>query len=188
MGVAIPCGVYDIRENLGWVNVGTDHETSVFAVESIYRWWKAMGEKTYNNSTELLICADGGGSNGSNRRLWKYELQKLSNKLKKKITICHLPPGTSKWNKIEHKLFSFISMNWKGQPLVNHDVVINLISNATTKTGLKVKATLDKKKYPTGIKVSNEEFGEINIKHHRSQKTWNYTISPNSKRTFQAKL
>jgi len=188
MGVAIPYGVYDIRENLGWVNVGTDHETSVFAVESIYRWWKAMGGKTYNNSTELLICADGGGSNGSNRRLWKYELQKLSNKLKKKITICHLPPGTSKWNKIEHKLFSFISMNWKGQPLVNHDVVINLISNTTTKTGLKVKATLDKKKYPTGIKVSNEEFGEINIKHHRSQKIWNYTISPNSKRTSQVKM
>lgn len=178
-GVAIPYGVYDVKKNLGWVNVGTDHETSVFAVESIYRWWKSMGKNIYSNSEELLICADGGGSNGSNRRLWKYELQKLANKIKMNITICHLPPGTSKWNKIEHRLFSFISMNWKGQPLINHDVVIKLISNTKTKNGLKVKAVLDKKKYPIGLKVSNDEFSEINIRYHKFQKKWNYTISPN---------
>ena len=177
-GVAIPYGIYDVKENLGWVNVGIDHETSVFAVESIYRWWKHMGQNLYENSKELLICADSGGSNGYNRRMWKYELQKLSDKLKIKITICHLPPGTSKWNKIEHKLFSFISINWKGQPLINHDVVIKLISNTKTKKGLKVTARLDKKKYPLGLKISNDEFNKINIQHHKFHGEWNYTISP----------
>ena len=175
-GVAIPYGVYDVKENLGWVNVGTDHETSVFAVESIYRWWKHMGQNRYKNSKDLLICADSGGSNGYNRRMWKYELQKLSNKLDIKITICHLPPGTSKWNKIEHRLFSFISMNWKGQPLINHDVVINLISNTKTKKGLKVAARLDTNKYPLGQKISNDEFDKINIQHHEFHGEWNYTI------------
>lgn len=177
-GVAIPYGVYDVKENIGWVNVGIDHETSVFAVESIYRWWKHMGKNLYENSKELLVCADSGGSNGYNRRLWKYELQKLSNKLKIKITICHLPPGTSKWNKIEHRLFSFISMNWKGQPLTNHDVVIKLISNTKTNKGLKVKARLDKKRYPIGVKISNEEFNKINIQPHKFHGEWNYTILP----------
>jgi len=177
-GVAIPYGVYDVKENVGWVNVGIDHETSVFAVESIYRWWNHMGKNLYAHSNELLVCADSGGSNGYNRRLWKYELQKLSTKLKMKITICHLPPGTSKWNKIEHRLFSFISMNWKGQPLINHDVVIKLISNTKTNKGLKGKAKLDKKKYPTGLKISHDEFKRINIHHHKFHGEWNYTISP----------
>ena len=178
-GIAIPYGIYDVKRNVGWVNVGVDHETSVFAVESIYRWWKHMGNKLYVRAKELLICADSGGSNGYNRRLWKYELQKLSNKLQIKITICHLPPGTSKWNKIEHRLFSFISMNWKGQPLINHDVVIKLISNTKTNKGLKVKAGLDKNKYPTGLKISDNEFSKINIQHHKFHGEWNYTIFQN---------
>ena len=178
-GVAIPYGIYDLGENSGWVNVGVDHDTSVFAVQSIMRWWQYMGRKMYHDTAEeLLICADSGGSNGYNRRLWKFELQQIANKLDLKITVCHLPPGTSKWNKVEHRLFSQISMNWKGQPLTSHDVVVKLISNTKTRTGLNVKAKLDRRKYPLGQEVSNDDFDSINIRQHKFHGEWNYTISP----------
>lgn len=175
-GIAIPYGVYDIGENSGWVNVGTDNDTSSFAVNSIGRWWNYVGKKIYPDATKLLICADCGGSNGYRVRLWKYELQKLANQLGVAITICHFPPGTSKWNKVEHKLFSHISMNWKGQPLTSHDVVVKMISSTKTKTGLKVKAKIDRRAYPKGRKVSEEEIADINLVKHNFHGEWNYTI------------
>jgi hypothetical protein len=175
-GIAIPYGVYGIGGNSGWVNVGTDNDTSSFAVNSIGRWWNYVGRKVYPDATKLLICADGGGSNGYRVRLWKYELQKLANKLGVEITICHFPPGTSKWNKVEHRLFSHISMNWKGQPLTSHDVVVKMISSTKTKTGLKVKAKIDRRTYPKGRKVSKEEIANINLVKHKFHGEWNYTI------------
>jgi transposase len=176
LGRANPYGVYDIGSNTGWVSVGTDHDTSSFAVETIRRWWNTMGQSRYPKAKVLMITADGGGSNGSRVRLWKKELQELANEIKLPIQINHLPPGTSKWNKIEHRLFSYISMNWKGKPLISHEVIVQLIAATTTRKGLKVHAELDKTEYPTGVKVSDEEFAKIKLRRNEFHGDWNYTI------------
>jgi len=176
-GKAIPYGIYDINLNNGFVNVGIDHNTSEFAVESIRQWWNNIGKKNYPNTKELLICADGGGSNASRSRLWKFYLQKFANKTGLKITVCHFPPGTSKWNKIEHKMFSFISMNWRGKPLINYEMIINLIEGTRTKKGLKIKAKMDKNIYELGKKVSEKDMEKINILEHKINSKWNYTLS-----------
>lgn len=175
-GVAIPYGTYDVQENEGFVNVGITADTSEFAVNSIKQWWDLIGIKKYANAKKILICADGGGSNGSRSRAWKLNLQKLANEIGLEITVCHYPPGTSKWNKIEHRMFSFISMNWKGKPLESYEMIINLIGNTTTKKGLKIEAKLDINKYEKGIKVSDEELAAINLKLHKRNPKWNYTI------------
>ena len=179
-GSVRPYGVYDLASNTGWVSVGTDHDTASFAVETIRRWWNMMGKQRYVNPSKLMITADGGGSNGSRVRLWKLELQKLANEINIPIQVSHLPPGTSKWNKIEHRLFSFISMNWSGQPLISHEVIINLIAGTTTRKGLKVQAELDDSIYPPGIKVSDAEFEKIHIIRNEFHGEWNYKIEPNS--------
>jgi transposase len=178
---AVPYGVYDIANNKGWVNVGITADTAEFAVESIVQWWLKMGKKRYPKSRQLLIFADAGGSNGYRSRLWKKEIQKLSTRERLQITVCHFPPGTSKWNKIEHKLFSFISMNWRGKPLLSYQTVINLIASTKTKTGLTVKARLDKRTYQKGIEVSKEEMAKINLNKHSFHGEWNYTIKPRQK-------
>jgi len=175
-GKAIPYGVYDIGENKGWVNVGMNHDTAMFAVNSIRMWWYEMGQITYQNASKLLITADGGGSNGSRVRLWKTEIQKLANELKIDISVSHFPPGTSKWNKIEHRLFSYISKNWRGKPLVSYEVIINLIAATKTDTGLIVKSNLDRREYPKGIKISEKELSEVNILREEFHGEWNYTI------------
>jgi hypothetical protein len=177
-GKITPYGIYDITNNLGWVNVGIDKDTSEFAVQSIRNWWYKMGKELYQDSKELLINADGGGSNGSRVRLWKKELQKLSTETRLKITVCHFPPGTSKWNKIEHRLFSYISKNWRGRPLTSYEVAVNLIASTTTSKGLKVKCELDTNKYETGLKVSDDEFKKIHIIRDEFHGDWNYTIVP----------
>jgi len=176
-GKAIPYGVYEVLKNNGFVNVGISHDTSEFAVESIKQWWKNIGKRNYRNTKELLICADSGGSNASRSKLWKFYLQRFANKTKLKITVCHFPPGTSKWNKIEHKMFSFISMNWKGKPLRNYEMIINLIEGTKTNKGLKIKAKIDKKMYELGKKILEQEFKKINIKEHEINPNWNYTLS-----------
>jgi Rhodopirellula transposase DDE domain len=181
LGRANPYGVYDLANNTGWVSVGTDHDTASFAVSTIRRWWLTMGAPLYPNVKELMIMADGGGSNGSRVRLWKLELQQLSDELDIPIRVSHFPPGTSKWNKIEHRLFSHISMNWRGQPLVSHEVIVNLIAATTTRKGLKVHAELDPKPYPKGIKVTDEEFAAIHILRDEFHGEWNYTIQPSNK-------
>ena len=181
LGRANPYGVYDLTNNTGWVSVGTDHDTASFAVATIRRWWLAMGSPLYSDVKELLITADGGGSNGSRVRLWKLELQQLSNELGINIRVSHFPPGTSKWNKIEHRLFSHISMNWRGQPLVSHEVIVNLIAATTTRKGLKVRAELDPKQYPKGIKVTDEELAAIRIVRDEFHGEWNYTIMPSNR-------
>jgi len=181
LGRANPYGVYDLANNTGWVSVGTDHDTASFAVATIRRWWLAMGSPLYPDVKELLITADGGGSNGSRVRLWKLELQQLSDELGIPIRVSHFPPGTSKWNKIEHRLFSHISMNWRGQPLVSHEVIVNLIAATTTRKGLQVRAELDSKPYPKGIKVTDEEFAAIRIVRDEFHGEWNYTILPPNK-------
>jgi transposase len=178
VGKALPYGVYDMARNEGWVNVGNDHDTASFAVESIRRWWRCMGRKSYPDANSLLVCADAGGSNGYRPRLWKLELQHLADETGLKITVCHFPSGTSKWNKIEHRLFAHITMNWRGCPLVSHEVVVNLISATSTRSGLTVKAKLDTSEYPLKVKVTDEEFNNINLKRHRFHGEWNYTISP----------
>ena len=178
IGKAIPYGTYDIEKNNGMVNVGITHDTAEFAVESIRRWWKLMGRWEYSGAKKLLICADSGGSNGSRIKAWKLYLQELSREFNLTITVCHFPPGTSKWNKIEHRMFSFISMNWKGEPLINYETVVNMISTTTTKSGLKIKAQLDKNKYETGIKISDREMNGLKIQHHQLHPKWNYTIFP----------
>jgi hypothetical protein len=178
LGRAAPYGVYDVTRNAGWVSVGVDHDTSAFATQSIRRWWESMGREAYPGAIRLLITADSGGSNGARVRLWKLELQKLADETGLEITICHLPPGTSKWNKIEHRLFSFISLNWRGKPLVSHEVIVNLIANTTTRTGLRVRAEIDPGKYPPGIKVSDKEVAEIQIERDQFHGEWNYTILP----------
>jgi hypothetical protein len=180
LGKVIPYGVYDIAKNEGWVTVGTDHDTSDFAIDTILGWWKRMGRHVYPQAMELLILADSGGSNGSRSRLWKLGVQRLANEASLKVTVSHFPPGTSKWNKIEHRLFSFITQNWRGRPLVSHEIIVNLIGSTRTKAGLNVKAKLSKKKYETGIKVSNEDFARIRIKPKRFHGDWNYTISSNT--------
>jgi len=178
LGKDSPYGVYDVTWNWGWVNVGIDHDTAAFAVESIRRWWQLMGEERYPEAKHLLITADSGGSNGYRIKLWKLELQKLANETGLSISVSHLPPGTSKWNKIEHRLFSFISQNWRGKPLVSHAVIVNLIAGTTTKEGLRVHCQLDTKSYPTGIKVSDKEMASVNIQRDSFHGEWNYTISP----------
>lgn len=178
VGKAIPYGTYDMQKNMGMVNVGITHDTSEFAVESIRRWWKLIGNKEYPQAKKILICADSGGSNGSRVKAWKLYLQKLSDEFNLTITVCHYPPGTSKWNKIEHRMFSFISMNWKGEPLISYETVVNMISATTTRSGLKIKAMLDKNKYEAGIKISDKEMEELKIQYHRLYPQWNYTIFP----------
>lgn len=180
LGRANPYGVYDMGSNTGWVSVGTDHDTASFAVETIRRWWGTMGRQCYPAASELMITADGGGSNGSRVRLWKMELQRLADEIRIPIHVSHLPPGTSKWNKIEHRLFSYISMNWRGQPLVSHEVIINLIAGTTTRKGLKVHAELDDSLYPAGIKVSDDEFKQIHLTRNTFHGEWNYRIDPRS--------
>lgn len=177
MGKQYPT-VYDVIRNSGFVNVGIDHDTASFAVESIRRWWNTIGKKLYPKRQELLITSDGGGSNGVKNRLWKKELQTLANETGLTITVDHLPPATSKWNKIEHRLFSFISINWRAKPLTSLETIIELLNNTTTKEGLTVKAIVDKNTYPTKVKVSDEEFKALNIIHDSFHGEWNYTIKP----------
>jgi hypothetical protein len=178
LGRANPYGVYDIADNSAWVSVGTDHDTATFAVSTIRRWWFSMGKPLYPDAKKIVITADGGGSNGSRVRLWKVELQNLANELNISIYVSHFPPGTSKWNKIEHRLFSFISMNWRGKPLVTHETIVNLIAATTTTKGLKVKAKLDSTSYPTGVKITDAEFKTIKIKRDEFHGEWNYSIHP----------
>ena len=178
LGRANPYGVYDLGNNSAWVSVGTDHDTASFAVATIRSWWLAMGKALYPGAKELLITADGGGSNGSRVRLWKLELQRLADELSIPIRISHFPPGTSKWNKIEHRLFSFISLNWRGKPLVSHEVIVNLIAATTTRRGLTVRAELDPTPYPKGVKVSDEEFATIRLARDEFHGEWNYVITP----------
>ncbi len=177
-GRAVPYGIYDTTANNGWVSVGKDHDTACFAVNAIRSWWRTMGKKRYPKADRLMITADGGGSNGHRVRLWKIELQKLADELKIPITVCHLPPGTSKWNKIEHRLFSFITINWRGKPLRDYRTLVELIAATTTETGLTVQAELDENKYPKGIKISDAQLAAVNIFRHAFQGHWNYTISP----------
>lgn len=178
LGRASPYGVYDIGENQGWVSVGISSDTAEFAVETIRRWWNEMGWERYYELDQLLITADGGGSNGHRLRLWKHEIQQLADEIDVPITVCHYPPGTSKWNKIEHKLFSFITLNWRGKPLRTYQTVVSLIAATTTETGLEVQCKLDDSTYQKGRKVTEEEMGTINIRRHRFHPEWNYTISP----------
>jgi len=179
-GKAVPYGVYDVAANSGWVSVGSDGDTAQFAVETIRRWWNRFGKPAYPDANQLLICADAGGSNGYRLRLWKVELTKLADETGLSITVCHMPPGTSKWNKVEHRLFSHISMNWAGQPLTSHDVVVNLIAGTTTRTGLVVHAERDNGVYPTGIKIADREMNDIinrYLTRHDFHGEWNYTLS-----------
>src|ERR1700674_968466 len=180
LGRAAPYGVYDVTQNAGWVSVGVDHDTAAFAAQSIRRWWESMGAKAYPEARKLLITADSGGSNGARVRLWKLELQKLADETGLEISISHLPPGTSKWNKIEHRLFSFISQNWRGKPLISHQVIVNLIAATTTRTGLHVQSQLDTGKYPKGIKVGKQEFAAIQLRPDTFHGEWNYVIAPRS--------
>jgi hypothetical protein len=182
LGKAIPYGVYDVTSNQGWVSVGIDHDTAAFAVQTIRTWWQKMGQHRYPQAQELLIMADGGGSNGYRCRLWKMELQKFADETGLRVKVSHFPPGTSKWNKIEHRLFSFITMNWRGRPLVSYQTVVNLIGNTRTQTGLRVEAELDQNKYPTGIEVSKAEFEGIRIQRNAFHGEWNYTILPKGER------
>ena len=177
LGKVTPYSVYDELTNSGWVSVGVDHDTAQFTVESIRRWWVKMGCKAYPQASELLITADGGGSNGSRCRLWKVELQKLVNETGLSISVSHFPPGTSKWNKIEHRMFSHITENWRGRPLISREVVVNLIANVSTTAGLHIQAALDLNEYPTGIKVSDEQMKNLNLHPGDFHGTsWNYTI------------
>jgi hypothetical protein len=175
---AYPYGIYDLERNRGFVNVGTDHDTGAFAVASIRGWWRHEGRRLYPKAKRVLITADGGGSNGSRLRLWKLELQKLANDTGLSLSVCHFPPGTSKWNKIEHRLFSFISSNWRGEPLRDYETIVKLISGTATATGLKVTCRLDRRKYPTGRKVTDEEMKHVNLERHNFHGEWNYTIQP----------
>lgn len=178
---AYPYGIYELARNRGFVNVGTDHDTATFAVASIRGWWRAEGRSAYPKARGLLITADAGGSNGSRLRLWKWELQRLADELRFPISVCHLPPGTSKWNKVEHRLFSFISSNWRGEPLTDYETVVNLIAKTTTITGLKVSCRLDRRRYPVGRKVTDEEWARIALVPDDFHGDWNYTIRPRRK-------
>ncbi|HRX71232.1 MAG: ISAzo13 family transposase [Candidatus Competibacteraceae bacterium] len=178
LGRAVPYGVYDVAANRGWVSVGMDHDTAEFAVGTLRRWWHQMGQGCYPAARELLIVADGGGSNGSRTRLWKTELQRLADDTGLAVSVCHLPPGTSKWNKIEHRLFAYISQNWRGRPLVSFEVIVNLIADTTTATGLEIQAELDTNAYPKGRKVSDEELARVRIARDAFHGEWNYTIKP----------
>jgi len=176
-----PYGVYDVLRNMGWVNVGIDHDTAVFAVESIRRWWLTMGNQIYTSASALLVTADSGGSNGARLKLWKTELQKFSNENGLSISVSHFPPGTSKWNKIEHRLFSFISQNWRGRPLVSHEVIVNLIASTTTAKGLRVECAMDYNEYPRGVKVTAAELKKVNLTRDMFHGEWNYTIMPDNR-------
>jgi hypothetical protein len=178
LGKAIPYGVYDPTANTGWVGVGVDHDTAEFAVETLRRWWRNMGRRVYPKATKLLVTADGGGSNGSRCRLWKMELQRLASETGLQISVCHFPPGTSKWNKIEHRMFCHITENWRGRPLVSREVVVNLIGDTTTETGLSIRSELDDGSYPTGRKVTDEQLKGLSIKKDKFHGEWNYTIIP----------
>ncbi len=178
VGKAIPYGTYDVSRDEAFVNVGITHETAEFAVESIRRWWQLLGRKAYPRARRLLICADAGGSNGSRLRAWKLHLQDLADRLRMTVTVCHYPPGTSKWNKVEHRLFSFISMNWRGRPLLSYEAVVNLIGATTTKSGLWVKALLDTREYQPGRKITEDEMRTLRLKRHEFHGDWNYTIQP----------
>ena len=179
-GKVAPYGIYDLGRNVGWVSVGVDHDTAAFAVESIRRWWRSMGSRSYPQAKHLLITADSGGSNGARVRLWKWELQKLADEIGLEIAVCHFPPGTSKWNKIEHRLFSFISQNWRGKPLISHEVIINLIAATTTAAGLVVKSKLDTNSYPAGLKVSDQQMAELQLRRDKFHGDWNYSLLPRS--------
>jgi len=179
-GKVAPYGVYDLGRNAGWVSVGVDHDTAEFAVESIRRWWRWMGRSSYPKATRLLITADSGGSNGARVRLWKWELQQLADETGLEIAVCHFPPGTSKWNKIEHRLFSFISQNWRGKPLVSHQVIIDLIAATTTITGLTVKSKIDTNTYERGLKVSDQQMAELHLRREKFHGDWNYRLLPRS--------
>jgi hypothetical protein len=181
LGKAIPYGVYDVGANEGWVSVGIDHDTAEFSSQAVLTWWKKLGSPRYPRAKKLLITADGGGSNGSRSRLWKYSLQGLADKIGLQITMCHFPPGTSKWNKIEHRMFSFITMNWRGRPLVSHEVILKLIGSTTTATGLKIACALDRRRYVTGKKITKSELKELAITFHGFHPDWNYTINPRKK-------
>jgi transposase len=178
LGRATPYGVYDVGRNSGWVSVGVDHDTAEFAVETIRRWWRSMGQPAYPKATRLLITADAGGSNGSRLRLWKVALQQLADETDLRIFVCHFPPGTSKWNKIEHRLFSYISQNWRGKPLRSFETIVNLIASTTTATGLKVHAELNPQTYPAGIKVSDQQLDQVKIRRDKFHGDWNYEIQP----------
>lgn len=180
LGRAAPYGIYDLTDNSGWVNVGIDHDTAAFAVESIRRWWVGMGQPRYPAATQLLITADGGGSNGYRVRLWKQQLQELANETGLTISVCHFPPGTSKWNKIEHRLFSFITQNWRGKPLISHEVIVQLIAATRTTAGLQVHCELDTNTYPSGVKVPDHEMAALNISRDEFHGEWNYSLAPNS--------
>ena len=175
-GKALPYGIYDSGQNRAVVNVGVTHDTAEFAVESIRRWWKLDGRKTYPTARRLLICADAGGSNGNRLRAWKLNLQRMADQIRIPITVCHYPPGTSKWNKIEHRLFSHITMNWRGRPLVSYQVIVNLIGATTTETGLRVQADLDTEVYPTKVKVTDKQLATVDLHPHHFHGEWNYTI------------
>jgi hypothetical protein len=181
LGKVAPYGVYDLTRNDGWVSVGIDHDTAAFAVATIDRWWRKMGCPAYAEASELLITADSGGSNSSRNRLWKVELQKLANRTGMAITVCHFPPGTSKWNKIEHRMFSFITKNWRGKPLIDRATIVNLIGSTKTNEGLEIRCELDTKAYPTGIKVPDAQLEKVKLKKHKFHGDWNYTIYPNKK-------
>jgi transposase len=181
LGKAIPYGIYDLVSNEGWVSVGIDHDTAQFAVASIRRWWNEMGASRFPRAQKLMITADGGGSNSSRNRLWKVALQELANELQLPLQVSHFPPGTSKWNKIEHRLFSFITKNWRGRPLTSYQVIVELISNTTTEAGLIVKAAIDTTDYKTGVKISDEELAKVNIRRARFHGEWNYTIIPRTR-------
>lgn len=179
-GKVTPYGIYDTSHNMGWVNVGTDNDTAQFAVNSIKRWWENMGERMYPGAKKILILADGGGSNGSRNRLWKQSLQEWADQERLTVMVCHFPPGTSKWNKIEHRMFSHISRNWRGQPLISHEVIIELIGATTTSKGLKIGTSLDKTSYPKGIKISDQQMNELSIERADFHGEWNYFIKPRS--------
>ena len=187
LGKAIPYGVYDLTRNNGWVNVGINHDTAAFAVQSIRRWWQAMGRRAYPAATSLLITADGGGSNSSRNRLWKCELQKLADSTGLNINVCHFPPGTSKWNKIEHKMFSYITINWRGKPLTSLAVIVSLIAATSTRQGLRIRCELDERNYPKGIAVTDEELASVDLRRDSFHGDWNYSIrrhaKPRSRRT-----
>jgi len=178
LGKAIPYGVFDVKRNHGFVSVGTDHDTAEFAVQAIRSWWRGDGKKAYPKAKRLLICADAGGSNGYRVRLWKAELAQLAEEIGLSITVCHFPPGTSKWNKVEHRLFAAITTNWRGKPLTSHEVVVSLIGATTTRTGLRVRAKLDQRSYPNGVKVSDEEMAALPLERHKFHGDWNYTLRP----------
>ena len=181
-GKAIPYGVYDLHRNEGWVSIGIDHDTATFAVNAIRRWWRVMGGPAYPEATSLLITADAGGSNGTRLRLWKWELQRFANRTGLAISVCHFPPGTSKWNKIEHRLFSHIAMNWRGKPLVSLAAIVSLVAETRTTTGLRVRSEIDHGRYPAGLGVTDEQMARIAVRPHRFHGDWNYTIRPNTKR------